>query len=208
MKRKGFTLVELLIVIVVIGVLSAMMMLSSTEAVSSAQAARVITAMTNLKKAVVAWYVDNHDNIVTDNEGYKIKTAKGKLEKLSDYIKNNKTAILKYLNNSDSIDFRSKREVENSNIDSYSDVYVFLDVKYKKWYIYYKVDSDSRLKAKLAGKAKSLGLYGLDGNSIKTEKNLMTNIIKNKKYYTDETFVCMLALSLADYTQDDLKDIK
>ncbi|MBQ3693835.1 MAG: type II secretion system protein, partial [Synergistaceae bacterium] len=31
-KRKGFTLVELLIVIVVIGILSAMMMLSSTEA--------------------------------------------------------------------------------------------------------------------------------------------------------------------------------
>lgn len=43
MKRKAFTLVELLIVIVVIGVLAAMMMLSSNEAVSSAKAAKIIS---------------------------------------------------------------------------------------------------------------------------------------------------------------------
>ena len=41
-KRSGFTLVELLIVIVVIGVLSTMMMLSSTEAVSSAKANNIL----------------------------------------------------------------------------------------------------------------------------------------------------------------------
>ncbi|MDY6399689.1 MAG: type II secretion system protein [Synergistales bacterium] len=55
-KRKGFTLVELLIVIVVIGVLSAMMMISSTEAVSSAKATKIINDMTQLKKATTAWY--------------------------------------------------------------------------------------------------------------------------------------------------------
>ena len=92
MKRKGFSLVELLIVIAIIGVLSATMMLSSTEAVSSAKATRVITAMTNLKKAVIAWYVDNHDQVTIDKEGYKIKTSKG-VEKLSDYIKTNKKTI-------------------------------------------------------------------------------------------------------------------
>ena len=54
--KKGFTLVELLIVIVVIGILSAMMMLSSTEAVSSAKVARIISDLTNWKKAVLAWY--------------------------------------------------------------------------------------------------------------------------------------------------------
>ena len=59
MKRKGFTLVELLIVIVVIGVLSAMMMLSSTEAVSSAKAADIVSDLRNLKTAALAWYADN-----------------------------------------------------------------------------------------------------------------------------------------------------
>ncbi len=58
-KRKGFTLVELLIVIVVIGILSAMMMISSTEAVSSAKAANIIGNMRALKTAALAYYVDN-----------------------------------------------------------------------------------------------------------------------------------------------------
>lgn len=61
--RKGFTLVELLIVIVVIGILSAMMMLSSTEAVSSARAADIVSDLRNLKTAALAYYADNLDAV-------------------------------------------------------------------------------------------------------------------------------------------------
>ena len=59
MKRKGFTLVELLIVIVVIGILASMMMLASNEAVSSAKAATIISDLTNMKTAALAYYADN-----------------------------------------------------------------------------------------------------------------------------------------------------
>ena len=61
--RKAFTLVELLIVIVVIGVLAAMLMLSSTEAVSSAKATKIISDLRLWKTAVLAWYTDHLDSV-------------------------------------------------------------------------------------------------------------------------------------------------
>ena len=64
-KRKGFTLVELLIVIVVIGILSAMMMLSSTEAVTSAKASNIVSNLRNLKTAALAYYADNPTSIIS-----------------------------------------------------------------------------------------------------------------------------------------------
>ena len=54
--RKGFTLVELLIVMVVISILAAMMMFSSTEAEISARAQNVINNFNQITKAVNSWY--------------------------------------------------------------------------------------------------------------------------------------------------------
>ncbi len=98
-KRSGFTLVELLIVIVVIGVLSAMMMLSSTEAVSSAKAADIISDLRNLKTAALAWYADN----LTTADGL---ASKGLNPKSSD--------ILKYLSN-ENVDSKYKFYNDTAN---------------------------------------------------------------------------------------------
>ena len=86
MKREGFTLVELLIVIVVIGVLSAMMMLSSTEAVSSAKAADIVSDLRNLKTAALAYYADNLST--AEASGFSLKT-------IGDATTNN--ALAKYM---------------------------------------------------------------------------------------------------------------
>ena len=59
MKRKGFTLVELLIVIVVISILGAMMMISSSEAVSSAQASTIVSNLNAVKAAALSYYADH-----------------------------------------------------------------------------------------------------------------------------------------------------
>ncbi len=64
MTRKGMTLVSLMIVIAVIGILSTMMMLSSTESIATAKAARIIANLQILKRATIAWYADNNDRVV------------------------------------------------------------------------------------------------------------------------------------------------
>ncbi len=126
-KRKGFTLVELLIVIVVIGILSAMMMLSSTEAVTSAKAAKVLADMRNIKTAVLSWYTDNYDKVVKDSSGkYKIylnHDKTGESAYLGDYLKlgngEGKTEILKYLNGGSNVAFNPHNSLTSwSNTNS------------------------------------------------------------------------------------------
>ena len=130
MKRKGFTLVELLIVIVVIGILSAMMMLSSTEAVSSARANNIVSNLRNLKTAALAFYVDSFD--VMDKTTIKN----------SDHFK----FIKKHLNNE-----------ADSNFDGYS--IEPGSPTTTEWYIKIaKSKIDSNVRQKLASRAASLGL--------------------------------------------------
>lgn len=60
-NHKGFSLVELIIVMVVIGILSSMFMLSSSESLSNASANNIITNLRNFSMAAMAYYTDNID---------------------------------------------------------------------------------------------------------------------------------------------------
>lgn len=59
--RKGFTLVEILIVIIVMSILGAMMTYSSSQAISSNKAAEIVVKLRNLKIAAMQMYVDKLD---------------------------------------------------------------------------------------------------------------------------------------------------
>ena len=141
MKRKGFTLVELLIVIVVIGILSAMMMLSSTEAVSSAKASTIVSNLRNLKTAALAWYIDSMDVIegrANDGNGQSFTWNTGESTVAYGWVKH-------YLNNSTATD-----------LDNYS----ITKDKDGKWFIFLKQakNTDANVKTKLKARAASTGL--------------------------------------------------
>ncbi len=55
-----------------------MMMLSSTEAVSSAKAAKVINNLRQLKTAALAWYADNHE--LVNGMGWIKRSSDGKFK--------------------------------------------------------------------------------------------------------------------------------
>ena len=154
-KRSGFTLVELLIVIVVIGVLSAMMMLSSTEAVSSAKAADIISDLRNLKTAALAWYADNLDYV--DND----KVRPGTNVKFSN-LNTDRTYIAKYLGNG---------EIKSE--------YLFSTGKdVGTWFAYTNV-KDSKVFDKLKSRAGSVGLCLLSNTNGSTSADLASATYNN-----------------------------
>lgn len=183
---RGFTLVELLIVIVVIGVLSAMMMLASTEIVSSAKATKIISDMTQLKKAATAWYLDNYERIGKGAGGDKVEygvKVNGNITRFSDFI-NGKggSEFLKYISNGESMKLGSKSQRNQE------DLYILRSTgKSKYWYVSYYLGNKSTLKSKLAGRAKSIGLLGSD--------NLTTDNQINQTY-TNQVYVDLLLLEM------------
>ena len=199
--RKGFTLMEMLVVIVTLGILSAVMMFSSLEAVSSVDANNIINNMQQIKVAVYAWYKDNRSRIIPDKSaGYKIRTN-GTNQYFSEFVRDHKDEILQYLDNSGSINLISKKESSNETGD-----YLLTAVeKTKKWYICYNtaklnngtkdetIDKygteapELKVREKLAGRAKTLGLAGM---TKKDDDEMAAEV------YSGQKFVCMLILEL------------
>ncbi|MDR1509727.1 MAG: type II secretion system GspH family protein [Synergistaceae bacterium] len=59
-RKGGFTLVELLIVIMIIAILAGMMMLATGSATDGAEATKVINDLRNLKGAALMFYMDTN----------------------------------------------------------------------------------------------------------------------------------------------------
>lgn len=57
-KKKGFTLVELLIVLVIVGVLSGLLMVSASGALDKAEATKISSDLKNIRSASFLYFAD------------------------------------------------------------------------------------------------------------------------------------------------------
>ncbi|MBQ7155062.1 MAG: prepilin-type N-terminal cleavage/methylation domain-containing protein [Synergistaceae bacterium] len=150
-KRKGFTLVELLIVIVVIGILSAMMMMSSTEAVTSAKASNVVSNLRNLKTAALAYYVDSMDYVSNLTNTTKPSGFSGD--------------IAKYLTDD--------KKLNEPGYDA-------IITAGGEWYVTYDVQGSETektgIRSKLKGRAKSIGLLKAPADTQAGTYNKTANV--------------------------------
>lgn len=147
--HKGITLFEVLIVVAVITILSTAFFLSSIEVAGSADAAKIISDLTAIKKAALSWYADNRE---TFKEMHK-NSKKISIQSRQDYL----NEIAKYLDNPTiKLNEKGAGEIKEGT-------YAIFNVKgYRTtWYVGYKLTLDEQedVKDKLAGKKEILGLH-------------------------------------------------
>jgi general secretion pathway protein G len=82
-RKGGFTLVELLIVIMIIAILAGMMMIATSSATDSAEATKIINNLRNLKSAALLYY---GDNMSWPQKGDQEKLDRYTDRKMSDYV--------------------------------------------------------------------------------------------------------------------------
>ena len=203
-RRKGFTLVELTIIFAVISVLAAAMMLSSTEAVVTAKAAKIISDMNLIKRATMSWYMENRKllKFAGGTSGYKVN---GNTE-LHEYLKENSDELKDYFSgNALAINTGPGNYQDTKNNNKYyaplGGYAVYMGKSNTVCYVVYKISEnnkaseETRLKEKLQAKAKQAGLIsykyagGLKSTATEyngVDANVFMEVFKLDEYAGDK----------------------
>lgn len=169
--RRGFTLVELLVVIAVIAILSTMAVVGGSEANNIAQANKVVEEFKIIGAAMNMYYADNRATCDTAEVAGLPTTIK---DGLAPYVKN-----------ADSIETAT---VETSTVGKYN---ITVNDQ-KQWWLSYKLpETNSKVAQILANKAVAEGLKASAAESASTTtgtgRNAVTTTTTNPYVATGDT---------------------
>ena len=204
MKRKAFTLVEMLIVLVVLGILAAGIMYASDEAITTAKATKIISDLQLLSKAAESWYLDNYQRLKPADNGNILNGFKIEGEEFHHYIHEHPEEVTKYI---DRANFKINQTQANRDKGIYAsagEYALYMGHSNIVCYAVYGIPaSETKLKQKLKARAQSAGLksykYGgiqkitYEDGSTK-EKSASTGT----PYNGTDTSVFMVAFTLLD----------
>lgn len=175
-SRKGFTLVELFLVIIVLVGLAGTITISADESIASAEVNNIITNMRILKSAALQWltdygdFVDPYSHAVTYPFTYiNIKSSETNVETIqglmADSTPGSRSTMTKYIKMSSQLFSLSKGVLPDV------DEYAITDGgnTREKWYVVYKFEKEDRrikrIKRKMANKAQEFELYKNENDS-------------------------------------------
>ncbi len=164
--RKGFTLVELLIVIIIIGILAGAMMLVAGSSRDAAEASKIISDLRNVKAAALMWMTESPTTI--DNNMWLA-------------FEDDPTPLNKYLD-------RPLSKNQETFKFSTATMTVASDDVITSWILGYDVtDARDGVKSNLEKQADSAGLYGgSEGDTLNID---LTNPASTDYYSTDDDIV-------------------
>ena len=152
--RKGFTLLELLVVIGVMGLLSSTAMIAGQQATDAARATNIADGLEKAASAMMMYYSDNADEI---NE--KGTTAAKVIAGANAYLKTELVADSaggKY-----SVVLTAENDPDNAGNNAAAAA--------ANWYVLYEfLATDDSLKAMIANKATRMDLYQVSGADVQT----------------------------------------
>jgi len=169
--RRGFTLVELLIVIIIIGILAGAMMLVAGTSRDAAEASKIISDLRSVKAAALVWLTEN-PNISNDTW---------------DDLEKNPTQINTYLDRPLTTGHNFLFDLGTLTVEVITDDTVDPPVTTEKtntvWLVGYNLGEEGAdvrdgVKRNLEKQAASVGLYGSDTIDLTDEDN--------PGYYTED----------------------
>lgn len=165
--RRGFTLVELLIVIIIIGILAGAMLLVAGSSRDTAEASRILSDLRTVKSAAVMWMADSSTTI-SDDAWVDLQKDPSPLNKYLDRaIDVDKTKLL-FATGTVTVNVITGTHEENGKT-----VTDYTTKDQTAWFLGYDLSGvRDGVKNRLQEQASTAGLYG--GDVAKGTKNALT----------------------------------